>query len=946
MSSISYAIPLSCQLPDLRQDPEELEAEYIAHQVVPGFGVDKIEQAPLDLHYAPSRQRGLPLSEHVRSFMESQFTYDFSRVRIHTNRTAASLARLLGACAFTYGNHIFFGEGQYTPGTKSGMLLLAHELAHVVQQACGGVKRIQRFEAAVHECIEYYALTRGDKALSRDEARAVYFGNWMRDFNQVLIPMVLSLANTSALVSPLVTYDNLFLLINSLAYVKFRQYLTPEQFGYYIPTEHIDNPAGLVKEFDLLPEQPTPSNPSLTPRSASAYQPRPAQLETRQEQVSPFSVVSDGFPRIPSNIFTYDQAAVMAFLARSSVHVEKRLELAVTRGRNPDGMMHCGAALHAVEDLFSHTNWIEIAVGKILMEEPTLLPDLAEAERKLFTYSPQAQVAGQPRSVLTSGSFISADTVISLHSELINLLAEGPAPFRTDEEIEADRRLTEGMLRDFSEKFRNDRAFRGAVNDTEIGSWIPNLILANLHTLYITINLLPEWVRRMVHEATEPIKAALMQQFAAWILAYGVRTSVADTTLIKALRDSDRLVKGEVSQSEWQEIVSEARFLGRRVRDLEREKLAKARARLRNLQATPDKVVAGPSHSQLSKDHINNVFFGLSFFMATVAIERLMNKLMAAWEEQSPVNATSYRFSGKLTAKPLQEAAAKAISRAQRIIRQGGDIPKSFYDLNRYRKAATDSIRNTANMLDSVASSRVRQADRMEILRSHLTDVLEAKFGPEMPSGLSRYLLQSSDEGLRLSAQFLRMEGEELPVEKVLRDSARELRITADLIEQATSQVEREKANRLLVKRRDDCLSRALRTPSPDFAFYSGVLLIIDLHIVSTAVAYTSEQREILEGKKVLTGVIRALEAGNVTLPPLPPQDTAFRELIEEARLILSHPYQNPWWTEALRSFIARNPEQMTWEIRARNEGHPLFKMPTKAEYEAWEQKHTTDQEM
>ncbi len=60
---------------------------------------------------------------------------NFSRVRVHTDARAAKAAQLVNARAFTFGNNIVFGAGQYTPATQSGQWLLAHELTHVVQQS-------------------------------------------------------------------------------------------------------------------------------------------------------------------------------------------------------------------------------------------------------------------------------------------------------------------------------------------------------------------------------------------------------------------------------------------------------------------------------------------------------------------------------------------------------------------------------------------------------------------------------------------------------------------------------------------------------------------------------------------------------------------------------------------------------------------------------------------
>ncbi len=77
---------------------------------------------------------GEPLSAPLRSFFEPRFDQDFSQVRIHRDSAAAASARDVAAHAYTVGQHVVFGSGQYGPDTSSGRNLIAHELAHVVQQ--------------------------------------------------------------------------------------------------------------------------------------------------------------------------------------------------------------------------------------------------------------------------------------------------------------------------------------------------------------------------------------------------------------------------------------------------------------------------------------------------------------------------------------------------------------------------------------------------------------------------------------------------------------------------------------------------------------------------------------------------------------------------------------------------------------------------------------------
>jgi len=84
---------------------------------------------------------GEPLPKAVRSYFEPRFGHDFSQVRVHADRAAAHAAQGLQARAYTIGRNIVFGLGEYTPTSANGRQLLAHELAHVVQQGAARPSR-------------------------------------------------------------------------------------------------------------------------------------------------------------------------------------------------------------------------------------------------------------------------------------------------------------------------------------------------------------------------------------------------------------------------------------------------------------------------------------------------------------------------------------------------------------------------------------------------------------------------------------------------------------------------------------------------------------------------------------------------------------------------------------------------------------------------------------
>src|SRR5205085_2612612 len=80
---------------------------------------------------------GQPLDDEMRAFMEPRFGHDFSQVRVHTDERAVETAQAMNALAYTVGQDVVFGQGQYTPETTEGKRLLAHELTHTIQQAQG-----------------------------------------------------------------------------------------------------------------------------------------------------------------------------------------------------------------------------------------------------------------------------------------------------------------------------------------------------------------------------------------------------------------------------------------------------------------------------------------------------------------------------------------------------------------------------------------------------------------------------------------------------------------------------------------------------------------------------------------------------------------------------------------------------------------------------------------
>jgi hypothetical protein len=142
-------------------DVYEQEADWIADQVMAmpartgvsgalpriqrfsGQSNGQMDVVPASVDHALASS-GRPLEPSLRQDMEQRFGHDFSGVRVHSGAVAEQSAQEVNAYAYTVGHDMVFGAGRFAPATPAGRRLLAHELAHTVQQLGGGVA-LQRF---------------------------------------------------------------------------------------------------------------------------------------------------------------------------------------------------------------------------------------------------------------------------------------------------------------------------------------------------------------------------------------------------------------------------------------------------------------------------------------------------------------------------------------------------------------------------------------------------------------------------------------------------------------------------------------------------------------------------------------------------------------------------------------------------------------------------------
>jgi Domain of unknown function (DUF4157)/Heterokaryon incompatibility protein Het-C len=281
--------------------------------------IDSGEMAALPLVHEVLRSPGQPLDPVARAFMEPRFGHDFGPVRVHSGVAAEQSARDMNAQAYTVGRDIVFGRDRFAPGTNEGRRLLAHELAHVVQQSgpawihpgqsqgeglCAPANdvdnTVRRFADVDHHIIEEAALK---KVFTPEQLEAIEEGNTHRDYSQ--LPAV----------------ANALLLGQST------------QFGGYKQHEHFDNFV-----FDRANDRWVSQDEfeKIWDDHAGQWVERTIPLAAKP-----------GKPR-----------------TTPPQYIEAQL-LAAVQNDMPDSTAfeHLGNAFHTIEDFFAHSNFVELAQG-------------------------------------------------------------------------------------------------------------------------------------------------------------------------------------------------------------------------------------------------------------------------------------------------------------------------------------------------------------------------------------------------------------------------------------------------------------------------------------------------------------------------------------------------------------------------------------------------------
>jgi len=239
-----------------------------------------------------------------------------------------------------------------------------------------------------HGTIEIEALS---SLFSPNEIQKIYYGNWLRDYSQLIVGATLGLTyeqkqkilkanGNSKVVKDLIDKINngfthktwleliTILAINEFTYKTKKEklkndfkilkkdfeenfgVLTSDSLGLYRPEEHIDNPKGLNDESKLAN-----FNKTKTEKQTLYHGTLSKSLEINESTMMKRYILEDIYEK--DNVKDNKRPS-------SFTYFSEQMQLAKSNGKNKDGFRHFGAALHILEDYFAHTNFVEIALIK------------------------------------------------------------------------------------------------------------------------------------------------------------------------------------------------------------------------------------------------------------------------------------------------------------------------------------------------------------------------------------------------------------------------------------------------------------------------------------------------------------------------------------------------------------------------------------------------------
>jgi hypothetical protein len=190
-----------------------------------------------------------------------------------------------------------------------------------------------------HQSIERALIDASIHFRERKILNQIYFGNWLRDYSQLLDPSIVRKPEAPRNFPAAFSRQELTELVDIFAEEEFVKdpkqkpifKVTPSILGVYRPVEHIDNP--------------TNNSPNAT---------------------DPHTIDKDFQPRASIEYTSIDpQTSMKRYIDFSATYMSSEINKALAAGPGPTGYRHFGAALHVLEDYFAHSNFVELSLRKV-----------------------------------------------------------------------------------------------------------------------------------------------------------------------------------------------------------------------------------------------------------------------------------------------------------------------------------------------------------------------------------------------------------------------------------------------------------------------------------------------------------------------------------------------------------------------------------------------------
>lgn len=336
--------------------------------------------------------------------------------------------------------------------------------------------------AFAHGDIEFEALV-SRELFDEKQVNKIYFGNWLRDFSQVIVGISVRGTNVAMQLQkykiveeaiPMkLSHDGWVSLMEILAIKEFvydpaketgktvldnfvdlkkifdKEFggITKDILGIYRPEEHIDNPKGLEDESKIKDDKGKVISFNYNGKEKTLYagdNKKSWSLDSTRNMLSYFWT---DYPERPAAV----------------TYMKEQIVLACQKGKTPEGFRHLGAGLHVLEDYFAHTNFTEISLIK-------------NGAAMVYPWVEGKQGKSSDKIPIVSGTFLTEDTIASVGPKVADLLFD-PKFKDYKRRIPKQRTLAEmfilKMLEDMAKGQKSDTAKKNSSYlGVEYSTWL------------------------------------------------------------------------------------------------------------------------------------------------------------------------------------------------------------------------------------------------------------------------------------------------------------------------------------------------------------------------------------------------------------------------------------------------------------------------------------------